>query len=362
MPVCKFAYVLDANLALPPNAAFISRLEDPPSVIRSVSRDGNIIHSYLGDDLGWLLHTSNVNLIDLQFPNPYNNGLSAPVARMVIQRGKQVFDGGMIQKTKYSLLEIIFQIKCVQDLTKKEFIEELKSRAERELAYFVNVYRIVSSETNVTTPFINKSIYVQISYSESDIDLNKNNIIIEFTILPTTDVNWTDPLETGYFKQLLSEHSQAILANWLSQGTPIDIYYLQLLQAKEQAQVHHNYCLSIITSAMAFESFLQLILRKLCKKYNVSNVQNRKGELINLEFALENSKPDEYLSYIISLTNYNFTSGSQHQQWKEDTVRPRNAIVHKGHLNFESTKAQAAFQAVMNYINFIHEKITIENN
>ncbi len=361
MPTCIFRSAFNFNLPLPQDRGFNVFFNNSPAFLRCLSRKGDLIISYLEGKYDWLIKGNGVKIYHV-------TAIKTSGDRELIRQfytyddvGKDIFCAGVVDKIKYTIIELFFNIDTIEILDDKKSFNSLKAKVFEFLSNYIDLYRLSTQDITFARSLLKKHPIIEVLTSEENIDLSKPIIEGSFNSYKV-ELSWDDPAERGYMKSNVSEESINILVEGLRKDKRIELYEKLLLDAMEQAQINNSNNLSVILVENAFEVFLKEVLTQACKYKKIKRLPVGRGKNYEKDFRdaiLEGNVREDlifnYLKRIIGEESYNQNIAGRkiYNEWYNRTYKLRNEIIHKGKYEINSEQAKQAFQSTINFMNLI---------
>lgn len=355
MAICMFRFLFDIKMGLPETERFKFQHQGISCIISTKIVKGANITSYSRDNYSWITKTKEEDeqVRELKINGEFEGDLE--LLRCVKYfNNRDIFSGGLIEPSSFTIFEILIEIPNREYLEKEENMTSLKEQATKILIYFIDSYRLVSQESDVYLPDIHETKIFEVLYSES----NFNHEKCTFSAISQNHYWGRIPRPD---KEVLSQDKIKKLSEFLKSDTKIPIHQRLLLDAKEQGILSKNYEVSILKINTAFEVFMQNLLIKACHvlKYKELPVGKGKLELLDrkncveaiLEGSIVNDLLKKYL-YIV-LGSKSILSISEYNKWHEHTYEKRNKIIHGGVTNVSEEEAMLAFKSTISLMNKI---------
>lgn len=359
MAICMFRFLFDIKLGLPEMERFNIHHQGITCIISTKIVKGSNITSYSRDNYSWITKNKEEDrqVEEINISGKFKGDLE--LLRCVKYfKNRDIFSGGLIEPSSFTIFEILFEIPNRKYLEKEENMTSLKEKATKILVYFIDAYRLVSQESDVYVPAIHEAKIFEVLYSDS-------NFKQERCTFSTFSRNHYWGRIPRPDKEVLSPDKINKLSEFLKNDTRISIHERLLLDAKEQSILNKNYEVSILKINTAFEVFMQNLLINACHMLNYKELPVGRGKLELLdrkncvEAILEGSIVNDLLKkylYII-LGSKSITTVSEYNKWHEHTYEKRNKIIHGGLSNISEEDAMLAFKSTTSLINKIIREV-----
>jgi hypothetical protein len=294
MILCLFSLSLQTHLEIPDDSGFFIHMSERDVNIRCITMDGAKLFSYTGEEYGWLTGDYEVEPFQVRKVRAEQKAILRTFYRKKVAGPST---GGTVDPVKYTRIELAFEVDSLDVLDDEDRFNELKSWVEGVLRYFVNTYRLVTQEEDVTKPTIGDAPIVDIFISDN-YEFTSGGTNAKFR--PYKQLyNWMNPTKTGHLKEVMTDESARKLASLLESGAPIQLFQQLLLDAKELSHVRGEHDLAIIVIENAFEVFLQQRLVSACEARGRTELPYGRGRgetLINYIEAIEKGGVKDALS------------------------------------------------------------------
>ncbi len=364
MAICMFRYVFNISFALPEDIGFNVYYKGNRSLVRVKTIHGANISSFTGEDYSWLLNKeeNNGKLYTMRITINNNEFKKIPVRYIKFFKDKDLFSGGMIQLTNFSVFEVSFNIPNKKFLDKKENIDKLENASSEILNHFTNSYRLISQEEDIYLPKSSESPVIEIWFSDT---VEKDGEFITADLKPYRNtVNFKGLNNPN--KSVLSSEKIELINELLKNDNDIPLYQQLLLEAKEHGHIKNNYELSVLKIGTAFEVFLQEMLVNSCEILKIEQLPVGRGnnlEKLHTKYfkeAIQEGKIIEdllkkYLKIVVG--NNSILAGKEYNHWHTKAYILRNEIVHSGRTNVSDDEARMAFESTNLLISLISNKV-----
>jgi hypothetical protein len=322
------------------------------------SESGSVL-SYRGADLSWL--GPGYDGLKSVTTIGYVSGREVP-GRITYMRENEPWVDAVIFPGKLSQLEIAFELDSEEVLADRAQFPALLQWIEFVAQNFVGLYSAVTGEVDVSQPRMDDLDETRILTTEK-YDLGGGWINAEFD---TVRLHAPPPGHAAlkFFKDEIDRPRLEQFANYVNTGYVLAPSQRLILRAKEQAQIFHNYDLSILVVGTAFEVGVREILTSACESRQVKVLSRRRGrgkkaptERRNYRDAIEKGDlKSDLLDYVAQLGGDNGRGGSAYSAWVEHSYNTRNAIVHQGKQGFGDGDADKAFTSAVAYLEFLRRQ------
>lgn len=358
MGICMFRYLFDIKIGLPEMVGFNVKHEGIDCLVSIKIVKGANITSYSRDNFSWITKTNAEDKQIEQFDiNGDFKGDLKLLRRVKYYKNRDVFSGGLIEPSSFTVFEVLFEIPDRRYLEKEENMASLNEKAAKILIYFIDMYRLVSQESDVYIPAVHETKIFEVLYSDS-------NTIHE-------QVTFSTLLRKHYWgrvpspdKEVLDQDKMNKFIEYLNNDIKIPLHEQLLLDAREQSIVNKNYEVSILKINTAFEVFMQNLLIQACHVLNIKELPVGGGKLETQdrkkseEAILDGSINDLLKKYLyIVLGSKRITSISEYNKWNENTYKVRNGIIHNGLLSVTEEEAMMAFNSTVSLMNKILNEV-----
>lgn len=346
MFLCMIIWPVQLHLAFSPGTTFFFRSEPRDVHIECETMDGANLFSYTGEEYGWLNKTYDVEENHIRAISTSDD--KVVIRRVFRKKSAEAFTGGIVDPIKYTRIHITFEIEDMSMLDDAVKFSELKSWVESVVQKFVDMYRLVSQEVDLTRPQMDDAPAIDVWVADK-YKFNASGSDVTFRI-HNRRLNWTNTSKTIHFKQDMSEENFKGLVGLLHSGEDVRLYDRLLLDSKEQSFVRGDHDLAIVIAETAFEAFLQSRLISWCatNSQTTLKVGRGKGEKdLPYQEAIESAQVRDNLDYVQTLTNKNIKGGAEHSNWLKYAYQARNKIIHRGIRGATHDDAGKAFTSVI---------------
>lgn len=351
---CMFRYYFDINLAIPKDRGFHINLNGRNAFLRFITIEGEKITSFTTGTYVWLTGEED-DVKHYLVKGITQNNKKIPIRQYCINEKEGLNKSGIIDKMKYTIVEVMFNIEDHEKLDDDKFLKKIKNDIRDYLDYFTDVYRLATQDMSFEKNVLDRTPIIEILTKEEKFDLSKE-IIEGKCKFHKRIIDWSQA-PSNYNKPILNKQQLKIIGDLL-QNKQIRLSEKILIDAKEEAHINKNYEVSVILSQNAFEVFVQNILIESCKILGIKKLQGRNKKK-NFKEAITNGniRRDLLKKYLTKIIGENLSGGKHYNRWYNNAYSLRNDIIHKGKYKVSSEEAKNAFLAVRNFINIIIDKV-----
>jgi hypothetical protein len=347
-----FRLAVHEHIALPDDGAFYVQSEGRVATIYCRTRSGSRIFSYSGEDYGWLcgkVTTQDVTLVS------GSGDRSIPFRHMRYVDDRDAFTAGTIDLVRYRLVDLSVEIGDRSVIANTETFSEIKHWAARTLRTFINWYRYVTVGIDVAMPRMADSPFIEVWYA-SEGAITRDGITAQFNLV-ARELNWLPLAGQSQLKQN-AKHDQIVqLERLMESGEPVPLHIEITLDARERSHRNGDYGLSIVLIGTAFEVFLRRRLLGKCDRLQLTRLPSHPTSDYR-EVIEDGNVRKTFLKEVAPfLAGGSVVSNSEHQRWYDRAYVPRNEIVHTGRRGRSAADAEAAFNAVNEYIDYLDRRL-----
>lgn len=356
MSICRVIWPVRMHLALPPQTFLDFRHEPRDVSIECEVIDGANLYSYTGEDYGWLNGTCDVEQERVKAVSPSRDKIV--IRRIIRKKSDEVFSGGVVDTVKYTRVHVTFEIEDASLLDEEAKLTELRLWVESVVQKFVDLYRLVTSQVDITRPRVADAPVVDFLIAE-EYQFGDSEAVVPFRG-HMRRLNWEDTKNINFFKQDMSAEELEKLNSLLRGGKDVALHNQLLLDSKEQSFVRGAHDLSIMIAQTAFETFLQTKLIAWCAVKGQTTLKvggSKRGKILPYQQAIEKAQLRELLNYVETLSKENVKGSTQHDDWEEYAYEKRNGIVHRGVRGTTQDDARKAFNSVTAYMRLIESTL-----
>lgn len=363
MILCMYPWPLRSHLALPDGTGFYVRRDGRDVLIRCTTADGASLYSYTGQDYGWLPAASETR--EGYVAELSASGSASPELtpyRYIYYRARDPWVDGIVDPTRYTRLEVSFELESTDVLDDDLRFDEISSWVETVVRYFVDMYRLVTQEIDVQRPRADDVAQTNVSVADAgEYTFNRVGSQARFRLYRPI-LRWTPAPVAGHNKRVRSDEDIAVLSDLLRHGGEIPLSSQLLLDAKEQSHKNGQHDLCVVLAATAFEAYLREALLAACEGRNIQTLSARAGDAshASVDYKRAIAQGDtrrDLLRYVEELSGQTVRGGREHNAWYNDAHEVRNRLVHRGERGVDQDGARKAFDAVAAYIGLIDGKL-----
>ncbi len=180
-------------------------------------------------------------------------------------------------------------------------------------------------------------------------------------------VAWHEVNERNLTGQPISQSELSELGRLLGSGQPVELHHRLLLDAKEQAFVHHQPDLAVVLIGTAFDVFLQHKIVEAADALGYTDLpldpkKAKKSQPVQrapvTEAVARGGVQERLLRYVEMLTKKTLLGTRIHNDWFDRAFNVRNRVIHKGFRALQQADAQQAFEATNAYMRFIETSLS----
>lgn len=354
MLLCTVSLPLQSHLGLPDTAFFFSA-DNRNICIQCRTIKVAQLFSYTGEDYEWLTKEEGIEQLHLAAVS--EEGERVFIRQVHRKTNDESFSGGVIDLKKYTLIQMSFEIEGTDVIDDEVKFAELKKWVSSIIQRFVDLYRMVSQESDVTgfqleeVPIMDVWIANEYKFTSNEIDAKQD--------LYTRIWDWSGTRKTNYFKKVLPEQAIHLFGYLLKRGVPLRLFEQLLLECKEQSQARGQHELAIVNAGTAFEAFLKERLTHECEAHGITQLPfGRKNAKIQIDYkeAIEKGNVrEDLLEHVEMISAQKIKGGTEYTNWFNHAYKPRNEIIHQGKRGFIEDNAGKAYMAVAAYIDMINK-------
>lgn len=352
MILCTFCWPIIMHLAVPQNEGFFFNCDGRDVHIECQTLPGAKLFSYTGNEYGWL--TKNYEVVTRYIHAVTKSGERFPVRETHRKESEVPFTGGTVDLVKYTRLLITFELDSTDILDDEARIRELEVWVEGAVQHFIDLYRIVTQENDVTRPRIKDAPMVDVLIAR-DYEFNAEVVGGEFRTYKWLH-RWDDAAKTGQIKSPMQQERVDLLLKLLHNGYKPTLFDKLVLDSKEQSFIRNEHDLAIVIVETAFETFLQQRLLATCVAKGIANLTSGRGKgarQVPFQEAIESAQVRDNLEYVQELSGKSVKGGAEHNNWFIQAYQKRNEIIHSGTRGATADDASNAFSAIISYMNLI---------
>jgi hypothetical protein len=357
MILCTFSWPILAHLAVPPGEGFFFNWGGRDVHIECQTLPGARLFSYTGVEYGWL--TEEYKVVSRYIRGVTKSGEKFPVRQIHRKESAVPFTGGTVDPVNYTRVLVSFELESTDVLDDDARFAELKGWVESAVRHFVDLYRMVTQEGDVTTPRLRDTPVVDVLVAD---DYEFNAEVLGGNFRPYKWVHgWEDAARTSRLKETMPRDGAEALAKLLQAGFKPRVFDRLLLDAKEQAFTRDEYDLAIVIVETAFETFLQERLLAACAVKGITDLTVGRGKgatKMPYREAVERAQVRDCLDYAQELSGRTFKGGAEHNNWFTHAYEKRNQIVHRGARGATFDDVGRAYTAVVAYAELIDKGLT----
>lgn len=344
---CRF--FIKSNLLIPDNLAFRGSMDSRDYCVAVNKRNVSSKQSFSELLDGWN-NDSEALRSELTLYNDKNESF---VSQEIYLGTTDIFKHGYIEHDMANIILVMFDDEN-NSFTLEERKNDCTNIAAKILHNFIDVYRYSSqigtipNAKNLISPLIELTKCDGKSLSEYDDDCTFRQF----------DFNISEQMRQGIFNG--AEVGNDILNKFainLLNDKKIEIYEKFIVDAREQAFVKKDYCMSIVLIETAFETYLKHVLQFYCAEKGILSLESpfKKGRMINYINAISNSnvKNDILYNYFVEVVKLRTKDTQEFKNWNRNTYKVRNKIVHNGDNHYGIAEAEEAFVATIKFMEYI---------
>lgn len=352
MILCTFSWPILMHLAVPQDAGFFFNWDGRDVHIECQTLPGAKLFSYTGDEYGWL--TKEYEVVSRYINDVSKTGEEVPVRQIHRKESEVPFTGGIVDPVKYTRVLVTFEVEDAHVLDDGARVGELEVWIEGAVQHFVDLYRMVTQEDDVTKPRMKDAPMVDVLVAD-DYEFNAEVVSGEFRAHQWVH-QWEDAVKTARIKSPMPADRAEVLLKLLQEGFNPSVFDKLLLDSKEQSFIRGEHDLSIVVAETAFEAFLQQRLLAACAAKGVTVLTSGRGkgaQQVPYQEAIESAQVRDNLDYVQELSGQAIKSGAEHNNWILHAYQKRNEIIHSGARGATFDDAGRAFTAVVAYMTLI---------
>lgn len=349
----KFAFPFRLEL---PDLAFFATLDGHPYSVRAAGSDGTRTYLYTGEEVPTEASSGEGEYI--WYKAVFNNqGPSRPAREICFAPTSQNFLAKVIDFIGYTFLDVNFEVPGPNPDGDEARTNAIINQALRFGQHFIGIYRAITGESDVFRPTLSDSpgveVYIAETYSfdEYGVDAQFQRII--------RHISWLPPAVTGRTKESLRPEQMDDLERKLRTGHVLPAYMELLLDAKEYSILQSSHRMALVVTEAAFEAFLQDRLMIECEIRGIYQLPMGRGRNTTLApysdaVMAGGIRVDLIDRYCKDLCGRSVKTGVAYQEWFACAYNPRNDVVHRAHREISESDAEAAFNATVNFMNFLN--------
>jgi hypothetical protein len=352
MILCRYSWPVEMYLAAPQGMGFFFNWRGRDVNVECQPLPGARLFSYTGEEYGWL--TKEYEVISRHVRGVTHVGEEVPVRQIHRKEDEIPFTGGTVDPVKYTRVLVTFEIEGKHVLDGEASARELEEWVEGAVRHFVDLYRMVTQENDVTRPRMSDAPMIDVLVAD-DYKFNAQGLSGEFRAHKWIG-RW-DNASKSLLKTTMAPDRAEVLRKLLLDGYDPRLFEKLLLDAKEQAFARGEYDLAIAVIETAFEAFLQGRLIEVCAARGVTTLTSGRGKgakQLPYQEAIESAQVRDNLDYVHELSGKAIKGGAEHNNWFTHAYQKRNEIIHSGVRGATDDDARRAFTAVVAYMNFIN--------
>lgn len=352
MILCTFSWPILMHLAVPQDEGFFFNWSGRDVHIECQTLPGARLFSYTGDEYGWL--TKGYEVVSRYINGVTNSGERFPVRQIHRKESEVPFTGGTVDPVKYTRVLVTFEVEGTHVLDDEARVRELEVWVEGAVQHFVDLYRMVTQEADVTRPCLTDAPLVDVLVAD-DYEFNAEVVSGEFR--PYKRVHrWEDAAKTARAKSPMPRDRAEVLLKLLQEGFTPGLFDKLLLDSKEQSFIRGEHDLAIAIVETAFEAYLQQRLLEACAAKGVTTLTSGRGKgakQVPYQEAIESAQVRDNLDYVQELSGQAIKGGVEHNNWFTHAYQKRNEIIHSGARGATADDVGRAFTAVVAYMKLI---------
>lgn len=355
MSIIASRFFMKCNLLIPDNLAFIGDYNGRKFCVAVNKRSVVMKQSFSKNADDWASSKDTLRSELLLF----NENGDKRISQEIYINPQDVFSYGYIEHDTYNLLMVMFNDE------NNSFIEESRHKecvdiSKNILNYFIEMYRFSSqigsipSSDNLISPLVELTICEGKTLEQYDNDCTFTQF--SYTITETMRHGFFENTNVG--TDILDKFSINLLTN-----KQIEIYEKFIIDAREQAFVKRDYCMSIVLIETAFEIFVKNKLQIFCHKNSITKLTSPFNKKMKMEYikaiSKSNIKGNIFDDYFINLLSFDVRKTPEFVEWDSKAYKIRNAIIHSGSSHYGFTEAEQAFKSTISFMNLISQKIQV---
>ncbi|MDT5059979.1 MAG: hypothetical protein QOH63_438 [Acidobacteriota bacterium] len=351
MILCTFSWPVQLHVTVPSGEGFFFRYEGRDVHIECQSLPGARLFSYMGEDYGWLTKEYEV---ESRYVRVVSDDKKVPIRQIHRKKDEVPFTGGIVDLVKYTRILVTFEVEGTEVLDNETRSGELRAWVERVVHHFIDLYRLVTQEGDVTRPRMRDAPSIDVLVAD-DYEFNAEVLAGKFRQYKWVHA-WEDASRTGHLKETMKPEMVGTLVKLLQSGFNPRVFDKLLLDSKEQSFVRDEHDLAIVVTETAFETFLQERLLAACAARGITTLTAGRGRgatQMPYRDAIERAQVRDNLDYIQNLSGENIKGGVEHTNWYTYAYEKRNEIIHSGLRGSTFDDMGKAFTAVVTYIQLI---------
>jgi hypothetical protein len=340
------------HLATPEDIGFFFNWRGRDVNIQCQTLPGAKLFSYTGEEYGWL--TKEYGVVSRHVRGVTKGGEEVAVRQIHRKEEEVPFTGGMVDPVKYTRVLVTFEIEGTHVLDDETRARELDDWVEGAVRHFVDLYRMVTQENDVTRPQMKDAPMIDVLVAD-EYEFTPDVMSGEFRTHKWIG-RWDDASKSALLKSTMAPDRVEVLRQFLLAGYDPRLFEKLLLDAKEQAFVRGEYDLAIAIVETAFEAFLQQRLIEVCAAKGVTVLTSGRGKgakQVPYREAIESAQVRDNLDYVQELSGKVIKGGAEHNNWFTHAYQKRNEIIHSGVRGATDDDARRAFNAVVAYMTLI---------
>ena len=348
MLLCMFIWPIQSHLAFTSGTSFRFRSGPRDVAIQCETMEGAKLFSYTGEEYGWLTGAYETDQRHARVVS--ESGEKAVIRRIYRKIGDNLFTGGVVDPLKYTRVSVTFELDDAHVLDDNSQFEELAAWVESVVQRFVDMYRLVSQEYDITRPRIDDAPIIEVWVAD-DYSFDASGEEIGFN-LHKQQWSISEATKPMHLKGNMIEQDFHRLRILLHSGEDAPLHERLILDSREQLFLRGDHDLSIVIAETAFEAFLQSHLLGWCAANGITDLPKRKGQgvkQVNYVDAIESGQVTDNLGYVQTLSGVNLKGGVEHNNWFTHAYKKRNAIVHRGTRGATQDDALKALDSVIAY-------------
>lgn len=354
MILCTFSWPILVHLAVPQQEGFFFSVEGRNVYVDCQTLPGAKLFSYTGEEYGWL--TKEYELVS-RYVNAVSKGNEkAPVRQIHRKKEESLFTGGTVDPVKYTRIFVTFEVEGTEVLDDEARFDELKDWVERVVQHFVDLYRMVTQENDVTRPRLTDAPVIDVMVADR-YEFSANAFGGDFRPYKWVQ-SWAERTNTAHFKDTMTPDGARLLLELLQCGFSPLVSDKLLLDAKEQSFVRNEHNMAVVIAETGFETFLQMLLINWCSANGKTTLKvgRGKGEKeLPYQEAIESASVSTNLDFVEEFSGQKIKGGVQYGNWYKYAYQARNGIIHLGARGTSADDAGKAFNAVVTFMEFIKQ-------
>ena len=362
MLLVQVKFVFPFKLSLP-RAGFWVRYQGRPYHVCVFNTDGLKSYTYTGQQEGQDPNKEKGGhfLVDVGF---HDGKKEKHREGFFIDNDPYLFLRKIIDYVGYTFLHVTFEVSPPSPEGDEQRQKDFTKTALKVAGQFINVYRELAGDPDISSPSEYDSPGIEICVSTGGYVFEEDGYVNgQFRLLSRT-VQWDSLEKTGREKPILLTQEQLDnLSQRLKEDTGFPLYTELLLNGKEYAFLHRNCRMSVVAVQSAFEVFLQ---RRLLDEYSIRGISEitvrQDGGSVKkpVEEVIPSASVRELLeTYWKKLCGKSVKANQKYQRWHKEAYERRNQIIHSGRLEVSESDARNAFEATLEYMNYLEKALKL---